>query len=184
MEIWKDVPGFESIYQVSDIGRVKSLSRKDSLGRNVREKILKCPKNNSGYKTVSLHDKKNNKKEFISIHRLVADVFLCNEENLPCVNHKDNDKENNSVSNLEWCSYDYNNTYNGCDARAKDTMTKKYGKPIYVIFADGKKEIFGAVREACRVLNLDQSNVVRCLKERQNSYKGLKFEYVTGENNE
>ena len=181
MEIWKDIPDFEGLYQVSNVGRVKSLPRKDSMGRTVKEKILKSPRNSSGYKSVSLHDKKNNKKKFISIHRLVADVFLSNDEKYPCVNHKDNDRSNNNVDNLEWCSYSYNNAYAGCGERAKETMTKKFGKAIKVTLKDGTQKMFDSTRSACKIMSLDQANVVRCLKGKQRKYKGIYFEYLNGD---
>lgn len=91
---WKDIPGFEGKYRVSNLGEVE-----------VR-KVLKPRLTETGYCRVILNDG-NKRKEFY-VHRLVAKLFLENNDGLPVVNHKDGDKENNSVSNLEWCSYSEN----------------------------------------------------------------------------
>ncbi len=103
-EIWKDIEGYEGLYQVSNLGDVRSL--KYAGGNKV--KILKQG-NVNGYKRVSLH--KNNKQKNYFVHRLVAMTFIPNPNNLPLVNHKDENKTNNSVDNLEWCTQKYNINY-------------------------------------------------------------------------
>lgn len=104
MEIWKDIQGYDGLYQVSNIGRVKSLN----YSRTGKEKILKPCKAN-GYLQVYLY--KEGKSKMYKIHRLVAMAFIPNPDNLPCVNHIDEDKSNNCEDNLEWCTVAYNNTY-------------------------------------------------------------------------
>ena len=86
-EIWKDIQNYEGSYQVSNYGRVKSLSRVDSRGNKRNEKILKGRKNRQGYYDVALS--KNGKQKFCRINRLVAQAFIPNPNNYPCVNHKD-----------------------------------------------------------------------------------------------
>lgn len=112
-EIWKDIKGYEGLYQVSNIGRVKSLKRhRRGSGKElvcVNEKIKALQDNGHGYMTTTLYQ--NNKGQVVYIHRLVAVAFISNPNNLPCVNHINEDKSNNSASNLEWCSYEYNNNY-------------------------------------------------------------------------
>jgi hypothetical protein len=104
-EIWKDIPNYEGLYQVSSLGRVKSLERrvknKDSF-RKVRERILSSNDNGSGYLCVQLSRKL--KRENLLIHRLVAICFVKNPKNLPIINHKDGVKTNNAPENLEWCT--------------------------------------------------------------------------------
>ena len=103
--VWKDIKGYEGLYQISNDGKVKGLPRqvirKDGIkGRNLRERPLKGAVNSSGYLTVTLSD--NGKSESKFIHRLVAEAFIENESNFEQVNHKDRNKLNNEVTNLEW----------------------------------------------------------------------------------
>ena len=115
-EIWKDIPGYEGLYQISNLGNVKSLPRK--VNKRKCEEIIKVPTiSNKGYYRISLC--KNGKIKYYAIHRLVAEAFISNHNNLPCVNHKDCNKQNNNVDNLEWCTYSYNNMY-------KNHNLKKY----------------------------------------------------------
>lgn len=107
--MWCDIKGFEGKYQVSNLGEVKSLKRllKTSNGKQwyVRERILK-QNDSKGYKKVVLQNKSI--KKTIKVHRLVADGFIENPGNKPCVNHKDGDKTNNNITNLEWVTYSEN----------------------------------------------------------------------------
>lgn len=102
IEIWKDIEGYEGLYQVSNLGRVKSLKFN-------KIKILSQGISGSGYKIASL-SKENQRKIFL-VHRLVAMVFIKNPNNYPCINHKDENKLNNLANNLEWCTHRYNCNY-------------------------------------------------------------------------
>lgn len=111
MEIWKDIEGFEGLYQISTLGRVKSLPKytySKGYPQLRKEKILKpgYTGKNRCYATVRLNDGKGYK-----VHRLVAQAFIPNPDNLPQVNHKDENPFNNNVDNLEWCSNQYNVKY-------------------------------------------------------------------------
>lgn len=115
IEEWRDIKGYEGLYQVSNKGRVKRLER-SYTERNSRkaihileEKELKPSKTKKGYLLVVLY--KNNERKIKKIHRLVAEAFLENTDNLPQVNHKDECKTNNKVENLEWCDNKYNCMY-------------------------------------------------------------------------
>lgn len=99
-KIWKDINEYEGLYQISNYGEVKSINKK------IIKKPSKLPK---GYLQICLS--KNGKSKYVSIHRLVAQAFIPNPNNLPCVNHKDCNPQNNKVSNLEWISYKDNNNY-------------------------------------------------------------------------
>ena len=124
-EIWKDIKGYEGAYQVSNLGNVKSLKTNKNLyytksGRN-RE-----------YLKVSLV--RNNKRKMVSIHRLVAEHFISNPNNYPCVNHKDECKNNNVWTNLEWCDEKYNANY------GTKKLKQKCSRIIYLLKRDYKDE--------------------------------------------
>lgn len=101
-EIWKDIKGFEGMYQVSNFGRVRSFKSKECM-------LLKLSPNKGGYLTSYLSKRKSNVRHFAKmVHRLVAEHFIDNPNNLPCVNHIDGNKTNNHINNLEWTTYSYN----------------------------------------------------------------------------
>lgn len=108
-EIFEDIKGYEGKYQISNLGRVKSLPRKvkqsNGYEYNIKERFLKISLHLNGYSGITLNS--NGKKRFL-IHRLVAEHFIENPNNLPQVNHKDLDKTNNKKDNLEWCTKSYN----------------------------------------------------------------------------
>jgi len=124
-EEWKDIEGYEGFYQVSNLGRVKSLARvvmrSDGKPNPVNEKILKYGII-KGYCAVVLC--KDRKKKMYKVHRLVAIAFLSNPHNLPEVNHKDENKKNNCVDNLEWCTSLYNINYGSHNERVTNTIVK------------------------------------------------------------
>jgi hypothetical protein len=109
MELWKDIKGYEGMYQVSNYGNVRSLDRYDSIGRFKTGTILSEGDNGNGYKNVQLY--KDGQGRMYYVHRLVAEAFIPNPDNLPQVNHMDEDKSNNCVTNLEWCTNEYNSNY-------------------------------------------------------------------------
>lgn len=125
-EIWKDIPGYEGIYVVSNFGKVKSLqrTRKGSYGsiRIVYEKILNHKIDKDGYHIVTLS--KEGKTKCIGVHRLVAQAFLQNSCNFPMINHKDENPSNNRVDNLEWCTARYNCNYGTRVDRMLETKLK------------------------------------------------------------
>jgi len=107
MEEWKDVKGYEGYYQVSNLGRVKSLERRSACGRYIiKKKFLKVRVINKKYKGIGLY--KEGKLKLITIHRLIALNFIQNPENKPCVNHINGNKFDNNVSNLEWVTHSEN----------------------------------------------------------------------------
>ena len=132
MEIWKEVKGFEGIYQVSDFGRVKSLERKSLVRggayKTVKTKIIKNSLDNKGYQRVNLCHK--GEKKTILVHRLVCLMFLENPKNKRTVNHKNGIPTDNRLTNLEWATdkenmdhsrYILNNTYNDREIKNKYT---------------------------------------------------------------
>ena len=102
-EVWKDIKGYEGKYQVSNLGRVKSLYLINRQAKIPREKILKLGHNLQGYPQIHLC-KDNKTSKSIFVHKLVAEAFIPNPDNLPVVNHKNEIKTDNRVENLEWCT--------------------------------------------------------------------------------
>lgn len=154
-EIWKDIAGYEGKYQVSNLGNVKSLRYRNKTEEHL---LTKRPQKN-GYLTVSL-SKNSIYKNFL-IHRLVADVFIENPYNFPQVNHIDEDKTNNCVDNLEWCTCKYNLNYGA--RREKEARTK--GKKVLQYTKDGKfVNEFYSIQEAKRCTGINQGNICYCCK--------------------
>lgn len=140
MEEWRSIKGFEGYYEVSNLGRVRSLDRYVTCnnGVNVYNRfkkgvILKTGVKGGGYLFVGLH-KDGCKTIEPSVHRLVAEAFIPNPENLPEVNHKDENKTNNSVDNLEWCTRAYNTNYGTRGERYATTRKKNYVKEEHPFF--------------------------------------------------
>ena len=127
-EEWRDIKGYEGLYQVSNLGRVKSLIR--GTGNQFRfskvEVILKPHLTKKGYFRLSLS--KNNKRKSFQVHRLVAEAFIPNPNNYPQVNHKDENKTNNCVDNLEWCTNKYNCNYGNHGEKISKALLESYEK--------------------------------------------------------
>lgn len=121
-EIWKPVVGYEGLYEVSSYGRVRSLDRYDSRNRFLKGRILRLNDDGKGYLRVQLSS--NGKAKMYSVHRMVAVAFLPNPDNLPEVNHRDENPSNDNVDNLEWCDGKYNVNYGTRNDRIRDTRLK------------------------------------------------------------
>lgn len=166
MEIWKDIEGYEGLYQVSSEGRVKSLGNGKS--NNSKEKILKSNKNRGGYLKVDLH--KEGKKKNYLIHRLVAQAFIDNPNNLPEVNHRNEDKTDNRVENIEYCNRKYNINFG--------TRTEKTQKPILQFTKEGKfVKKWDGIREVERELGFSHSHISKCCKGKLKTAYGFKWCY-------
>ena len=128
MEIWKDIAGYAGIYQVSNMGNVRSLRREDikcKQGyRALNGRQLRPAQDKKGYLMVSLN--KNGQSKTRRVHRLVAETFIANPDKLPQVNHKDENKCNNNIDNLEWCTPSYNTNYGKGNKSRSDTLKKMW----------------------------------------------------------
>ena len=195
-EIWKDVKDYEGLYKVSNLGRIKRLDgyivvndqyHKRIYKKQIKEKIISQSKDNSGYYLVTLIDtrKANKNKNFKRerVHVIVAKSFLNKEKYHQCVNHKDGDKANNKVENLEWCTYKYNTLHaikTGLLKSKPPIITKK----IIMKNIDGEfiRE-FNSIKEAYMFLNKKRTGNIAevCLKKRNMAY-GYIWEYSSRKN--
>ena len=175
-EVWKDIKGYEGKYQISNMGRVKSLNYRHTG----KEGIMKGVADGYGYLQVKLW--KDGKDKKYMINRLVAQAFLPNPDNLPEVNHKDEDKTNNKVENLEWCTRAYNLTYNGRAEKVGKKLRgrklteehiKKISKPVFSVDKEsGLIMWWKSAREAERQTGINNSNIIACCKGKVNSAGG------------
>lgn len=179
-EIWKDIEGYEGLYQVSNYGNIKSLSRvvKNAYGiHRTEEKILKPQMKKKGYFQIQLS--KDGKQKHYQVHRLVALAFVPNINNYPCINHKDENKSNNHVNNLEWCTHEYNTNYGTRNKRASEKLKenmkyRKLTKQQLENLSKGRKsrkvkcittgKIFNSIKEAANITGANASNITQCCK--------------------
>lgn len=168
-EIWKDIPEYENIYQASNFGNIKSIKR------NI---ILKPIIRNDGYLFVNLS--KNGKSKPIKIHKIIAKTFLNNLYNYPVINHKDGNKSNNKVDNLEYCSQSYNlkEAYRIGIRKANKTNVGKR-KKILQINKNGKIiNEWNSIKEASIQLHIKDSNISQVCKNKRNYAGGYIWRYV------
>lgn len=169
MEEWRDIEGYEGLYQVSNYGRVKSLK----FGKMIILKNRYC----AGYWSVMLY--KNGIGVPKTVHRLVAEAFIPNPQNLPCVNHKDENRSNCVSDNLEWCTYEYNSNYGTRNERNKEKLTNRtdLSKQVYQYSLDGELiKIWSSSREAKRCGFL-QNCISLCCRGKLKTHKGYRWSY-------
>ena len=161
-EIWKPIEGYEGRYEISNFGRVKSFAQDRKHG-----KIKTGNPTFKGYLSIVLYDAMGRKKYF-PVHRLVADAFLDNPDSLEQVNHRDEDKTNNFVGNLEWCSNGYNHNYGTRNERVGEAnrCCETTSLKVYSVDESGQIEFFDSIGEAERQTGCSHSNIVRTLKGR------------------
>lgn len=179
-EEWRDVVGYEGYYQVSNLGNVRSLDRFVECRGSMRfqkGRIMHPGSDGFGYKQVILHNKKG---KLFKVHRLVAEAFIPNPDNLPVVNHKDEVKWNNNVENLEWCTVLYNLMYNDMNKR-RNSKNRTNSIPVKQI-KDGKVlNVYPSMREVTRVLNANSGNISLCCRGLRNSAYGYQWRYAESE---
>lgn len=159
-EVWKELVGYEGLYWVSNFGRICGVPRKGTPGG-----IMKGRKDKKGYISVTL--RKDGNQTTQKLHRLVAKTFIPNPNNLPEINHKDENKSNNAINNLEWCTTAYNHEYG--------TRTLRCGKPVKCV-ETGK--VYPGAKWAAQELGLDPSSITRTCKKKGHTCGGYHWEYV------
>ena len=182
MEIWRDIKGYEGVYQISNMGNVKSLGNNKSR----KEKVLKLAKNTNGYLKVNLY--KDGKQKNYLIHRLVAESFIPKVEGKTHVDHIDSNRQNNNVNNLRWCTIVENNNFDlyrkHMSEAKKGEKHHMYGKTgalhnrskIVLCIETGK--IYGSTMEAGRETGINQSSISAVCNSRRKSAGGYHWKYV------
>ena len=152
-EIWKDIEGFEGKYQISSMGRVKSLNFK----LTGKEQIMSLKVNKYGYKQILLY--KDKKYKTFLIHRLVAQAFIPNPENKPEIDHINTNKTDNRVENLDWCTAEYNHNY----GTRNDRIAKALSKPVLQFSkTDEFIKKWNSIMDIKRELNISHQNISKC----------------------
>ena len=174
-EYWKPIKGYEGLYMVSNWGRVKSFDRwvksRNGSVRFCKGRILKPKKNKWGYLCINLY--KNNIRKTYKVHRLVAEAFIDNTDNLPQVNHRDENKLNNNADNLEWCTHEYNINY----GTRTERCSKKLSKPVLQYTLDGEfVREWHSIRE-CGRNGYNRGNVYACCLGKLKKYKNFIWKY-------
>lgn len=197
-EIWKPIPGYEGLYEVSTKGRVKKLERvtvrKNGRKYHKKERILKSWTNYKGYLCVNIYSNEG-KQKYATIHRLVAKAFIPNPDNKPQVNHKDEVKTNNCVENLDWMTAKENNNYGTRIERItkaidKDTRKaiceaarKVNSKPVTQYSKDEKFiKVWSSIAEAGRQLGFSHSSISKAARGAQKQAYGYIWKYVKNNN--
>lgn len=165
MEKWLSIKGYENLYEVSSEGRVRSLHNRFKT----KSDILKPSIGSRGYLLVTLC--KDKKQTSFNIHKLVANAFLPNPNNYPCINHKDEVRTNNSVSNLEWCSYQYNNTYGNRLAKASSKRSCR-------VMCVETGIVYKSQAQAAAETQAQQAHISDCCRGKRKSVNNLHFCYA------
>jgi galactitol-specific phosphotransferase system IIB component len=172
-EYWREVPGYDGTYQVSSLGRVKSIGRtvicSDKRKIVLNGKMLKYRDNGHGYKTVTLCA--NGKATSLYVHRLVEEAFIPNPHHYQEVNHKDENKGNNRADNLAWCTSKYNKNYGN---RAKKFSVSR-GKPVKCVETG---EIYCSCGEAARHTGISSSSIWACCSGYRNTYSAGGYRWI------
>lgn len=166
-EIWKDIPNYEGIYKVSNRGRIMSLKDNDIIRK---QGTLK------GYKIISLF--KNGICRMYRVHRLVAQAFIPNPENKPCIDHIDGNRANNDVSNLRWVTVKENQNNPVTKTKFFNRKVKPHHeKPILQIKGGKIIARYKSIHDAAKKLNITATNICAVCKGREKSYKGFIWAY-------
>ena len=171
-EIWKDIEGYEGLYQVSNLGKVRSMNRIDSKGHKRGGFIMKQKINKYGYCVIGLC--KNGRQIFCLVHRLVGKAFIPNPECLPLINHKDECKANNVWTNLEWCDAQYNLNY----GTIKERTANRLNKPVFQIKNGVIVKRWMSLKEA-EEKGFQHSCISLCCRGILKKHKGFQWEYAT-----
>ena len=171
-DIWKDIPGYEGLYQVNQLGSIRSYGNRS----NHKKSIIMKQSDLLGYKVVALT--KDGKQKLYKVHRLVATVFVENPMNKPQVNHIDGNKHNNNAENLEWVTASENtkHAFNSGLSRPQKGKENRRSLPVEKLDLDGNVlDTYDGIREAERDTGIPHSNITNCCKGIYKTAGGYKW---------
>lgn len=177
IEVWKDIDDYKGLYQVSTLGRVRSVERVANNGNRIG-RIRKAYVPLNGYPQVCLSN--SNKHKTLNIHQLVANAFISNPHDLPQVNHKDEDKTNNCIFNLEWCDAKYNSNWGTNISRSAAARKNDPKRSISVtqLNTDGVLlASFQSAHEAERQTGIHHANILACCLGERKTAGGYVWKY-------
>ena len=182
-EVWKDIEGYEGIYQVSNLGRVRSVDRVvhrtdprhgKPISFVLKGTIMKPQLNKkTGY--LSVHLKVIEPFKTGLIHRLVGKAFIPNPDNLPEINHKNRFRDDNRAVNLEWCTKDYNVNYDGAKQRGAE---KRFIKVEQLDLKGNHIQTYNSITEAAKAVNGSTNKISFCCLGKRQKHKGYRWQYA------
>lgn len=158
----KDIKGYENLYAITSCGRIWSY---------ISKKFLKPRADKDGYLLINLH--KDNKSKTYKVHRLVAEAYICNDEELPQINHRDENKTNNCIGNLEWCTHIYNQNYGTHNEKISQSRRK-------AVFCVELGRAFKSIKTASRELNINDTCISLACKNKIKTSGGYHWKYFEG----
>lgn len=186
MEMWKDIEGYENVYQISNKGNIRSVDRTLSNGRHIKGVLLKPKYDKDGYLNIGLS--KNGTKKCFRVHKLVGMSFINNPKGYTMINHKDGIRDNNNADNLEWCDNSYNQ-WHRCHINNNPPNNDYKKKKVKAILPNNTEYIFDSVTECGEYFGVSRTAIERKLKGKSPNPSfdtrkfaitlyGIKFEYI------
>lgn len=180
-EIWRPVRGLEDLFEVSNKGRIKRRKRlvkySDGSVHLYKEMVLRGGTSSTGYRVVNCSV--NGNRINIPVHRAVCEAFIENPNNLPFVNHKDENPQNNNVENLEWCTPKYNSNYGTCKKRIREQRIKNGYSRVVVLYDITGTVLaeFDTIKDAAKSIGVSDMTVANCCEGVSPSANGYIFRY-------
>lgn len=182
-EVWRDIKDYEGLYQISSLGRVRSLDRFDSIGRFIKGKMLSYNVDKDGYSCITLC--KNGGEKKCKVHRIVAQTFIPNPDNKPCIDHINCERSDNRIENLKWCTHS-ENLMNPITRKKKSNICREIcqgsdnpnSKKIIQFSKNGDLiRLWECMKDAADNLGTNYQNISKCCRGIRKHFRDSIFEY-------